>query len=135
MINTNSNKGMYSVYDCPYSQSSYKNKYLSLQHGKNKHFSGNVNNFIWKVPWHFFEIRAKCSGIRNNVLSQKLSEFPHKNQICQGWSGSNGICLAFVYVYLAQKPDIIPLHLLQPGQPRYVCGDLDYFLGQCRWRN
>ena len=40
------------------------------------------------------------------TLSQNFSKSLHKHRTCQDWRVCHGICPAFVYIYLAQKPDI-----------------------------
>ena len=49
------------------------------------------------------------------ALSQKYFESPHRNRTCHGWSGCNGLCPAFAYIYVS-GPETklqISLHLLQ----------------------
>ena len=59
-------------------------------------------------------------------LSQKIS--PHKNRGCHSWSGCNGLCLAFVYTYSTQKPDIYRYTLLLPTMiDSILCADSDNF--------
>ena len=41
-----------------------------------------------------------------HTLSQNFSESLHKHRTCHDWRACNGICPAFVYIHLAQKPDI-----------------------------
>ena len=52
---------------------------------------------FFNVPNPFCEPRG--------TLSQKLSEFPHKNWACHGWSWCYDKRQAFFNSYLAQRPD------------------------------
>ena len=58
------------------------------------------------------------------TLSQQWSESLHKNQARHGGSGCNGICLAFLHIWQAQKPDIC--RYLQFRQT-FLCRDSDFF--------
>ena len=81
----------------------------------------NLKN-AWTMPANSYN--WILSENTHNCTVPKHSESPYKSR---GWR-LEVLCL----VNLVQKQDIT-LHPLLPWQARFLCGDLDFWGGQCAW--
>ena len=79
-------------------------------------YSSFSSNHLGRMEWNQFHppIAATTFAISSVVilllcptlytLYLKVSDSPHKNQTCHGWSRWNGICLAFVHIHTVYPP-------------------------------
>ena len=93
--------------------------------------------FLWvpnllPISWlssYFLLSRFHTSSLP--TLSKQYSESPHKNRVCHDWSGSNGLCLFYVYAYKQNNTKLMNRCICSNRDRFGFYVDIRLFLGQC----